>query len=224
MSFSNYYQDFLSKLQLDFRLPEGIGLLYPYHEAEVERVCKIFYGKFYREGPDRIFLIGINPGRFGAGITGIPFTDPIRLEEKCRIPNAFDKRPELSSVFIYDMIDAYGGVEAFYSRFFVTAVSPLGFIKNGKNLNYYDNPALQRALEPFIVASMREQLDMGGRRDVAFSIGMGKNAAYLHYLNKKYHFFDEVGVLPHPRWIMQYRLKKKEGMIETYLDKLSKVI
>ena len=91
-------------------------------------------------------MLGINPGRFGAGVTGITFTDPVRLEKECGIPNNFDKRQELSSVFIYDFIAAWGGAEAFYSRFFLSAVFPLGFTREGRNLNYYDDPQLMGRL------------------------------------------------------------------------------
>lgn len=220
MSFRDYYKDFLSTLKLNNPLPEGVRLLYPFQEPEVSRVCKEFYEKFYNDSDDRIFLIGINPGRFGAGVTGIPFTDPVRLEEKCHITNAFDKRPELSSIFIYEMIDAYGGPAVFYKHFFITSVSPLGFVQDGKNLNYYDNSRLQNKLEHFIVESMKKQLAMGGRKDIAFSIGKGKNVEYLRHINSKYGFFDRIEALPHPRWVMQYQLQRKQEMIDDYLDKL----
>ena len=54
------------------------------------------------------------------------------------------KKQELSSVFMYEMINAYGGAELFYKRFYITAVSPLGFVKNGRNLNYYDDKILAK--------------------------------------------------------------------------------
>ncbi len=221
MPFSRYYEDFLENLKINSRLPAGVDLLYPFKDPAVAKVCKTFYKKFYDDENERIFLIGINPGRFGAGVTGIPFTDPVRLESKCGISNPFEKRGELSSVFIYDMVEAFGGVDAFYKHFLITAVSPIGFVKDGKNLNYYDMRELQDALEPFIVASMKKQVAMGGRTDIAFSIGKGKNIAYLEYLNCKYGFFDKIEALPHPRWVMQYRLKRKREMIDVYLDKLS---
>lgn len=220
MSFISYFQDFLSTLKIDVSLPVGVDLLYPFEDHSVAEICKTFYNKFYDDLDARIFLIGINPGRFGAGITGLPFTDPVRLETACGIANPFVKRSELSSVFIYDMIDAFGGVEVFYKQFLITAVSPLGFMQDGRNLNYYDDRTLQDTLEPFIVESMEKQLAMGGRKDIAFSIGKGKNMAYIKNLNNKYGFFDEIKALPHPRWVMQYRLKRKSEMIDEYLSKL----
>lgn len=39
-------------------------------------------------------ILGINPGRFGAGTTGIAFIDPIRLENECGINNSFPKKVE----------------------------------------------------------------------------------------------------------------------------------
>jgi hypothetical protein len=164
-------------------------------------------------------LLGINPGRFGGGITGIPFTDPVKLYEICEIPNKFDKRVELSSTFIYDMIASFGGPELFYGKYYFSAVSPIGFVKNGKNLNYYDDRELQDAWESFMVNSLRVQLDFCDNDEV-YSIGMGKNVQFLNDLNKKYKLFGKINALPHPRWIMQYRLKRKQEFIDEYRDKL----
>jgi hypothetical protein len=88
--------------------------------------------------------LGINPGRFGAGVTGIPFTDTKRLEEKCWLTIEGLTTYEPSSVFVYDVIEAYGGVEKFYSDYYISSVCPLGFVKfneKGKeiNYNYYDS-------------------------------------------------------------------------------------
>ena len=81
-------------------LPPGIELMNPYRNEEVRRIVTRFYECFYADTNPRIPLVGINPGRFGAGITGITFTDPIRLATVCGISNTFSKRQELSSVFI----------------------------------------------------------------------------------------------------------------------------
>ena len=52
-------------------------------------------------------------------------------------------------------------------------------------------------------------------------MGMGQNFKYLQVLNKKYQLFDKIESLPHPRWIMQYRLKRKQEFIHEYIDKIS---
>ena len=95
--------------------------------------AKQFYNRFYNDTNKRIYLIGINPGRFGGGTTGIAFTDPINLQVKCEIENKFAKKQELSSDFIYKLIDEFGGVENFFSKFYLTALYPLALIKDGKN-------------------------------------------------------------------------------------------
>ena len=41
-------------------------------------------------------------------------------------------------------------LSAFYANYFIGAVCPLGFMKDGKNINYYDDKKLQQAVTPFI--------------------------------------------------------------------------
>lgn len=211
---------FYDKLQIKSSLPAGSEILNPYENPEVKNIVKAYFTRFYDDHEDRVIILGINPGRFGAGITGITFTDPIRLEEDCQIPNSFEKRAELSSRFIYEMISSYGSCQAFYQRFFLSAVSPLGFVRDGKNLNYYDDRDLESALEKFIESTLRAQLDMGIRKDKAICLGEGKNKKYLEKLNGKLNLFGEIISLPHPRWIMQYRFKRKEEFLEKYLEVL----
>src|SRR5438045_5396299 len=137
-SFADNILDFLFNLQLPFNLPKDVEVLDAHQRPVVREVCSIFYKKYYNDNDQRHLLIGINPGRFGGGVTGIPFTDPIRLEKFCGIQNDFQKKQELSSVFIYEMIEAFGGAEKFYKQFYFSAMSPLGFVKHEKNLNNYD--------------------------------------------------------------------------------------
>ena len=184
----------------------------------------MIFSKYYGDTKQRTFIIGINPGRFGAGITGIPFSDPIRLEKDCKIPNSFEKKQELSSVFIYDMINAYGGPELFYSRFYITSVSPLGFVMNGKNLNYYDQKNLENALVPFIVQALQEQLKFGANQNSAICLGEGKNYKFLKKLNQEHNFFSEILPLPHPRFVMQYRYKSRQEYVRKYVDVLNQTM
>ena len=165
--------------------------------------------------------MGINPGRFGAGITGITFTDPVRLEDICGIRNPFHKKQELSSVFIYDLIEAFGGVQAFYSSWFLSAVSPLGFKRDGKNLNYYDEKVLQETLTPFILDKINQHISMGFSTDEVICLGEGKNYKFLVELNNDHKLFKEIIPLPHPRWIMQYRYHSRSEFISKYLKVLT---
>jgi hypothetical protein len=210
--------DFYKQLLPPPGLPTGVEVLLPFNEASVITTFRAFYDKYYADANPRYAIIGINPGRFGSGVTGVPFTDPIRLQSDCGIENSFAKKQELSSVFMYEMINAFGGPEAFYSRFYITSYSPLGFVMGGKNLNYYDDKSLASTIEPFAVACMNEQLAWGIHRTVAFCLGDGKNFAFLSKLNTKHQFFEKIIPLSHPRFIMQYKLKSKQDYIDKYLQ------
>ena len=214
--------NFYENLELPDLKDTDIELLLPFSEPEVKEAMAYFFNKYFADQNPRTMLVGINPGRFGGGTTGIPFTDPINLEKYCGIPNKFEKRHELSSKFIYDMISGFGGPDEFYSRYYFYSVSPVGFTKGGKNFNYYDDPKLKEALEEFIVRSFEEHFRMGMSREVAYSLGQGRNITELQGLNKKYGFFKDIKPLPHPRWVMQYRLKRKEEFIDMYLRELQK--
>lgn len=189
--------------------------MFPYSDPAVMRVTSAFYRKFFDDTSPRVFLIGINPGRFGAGTTGIPFTDPVSLEKQCGIPNQFPKRRELSAEFFEQLIERWGGPQEFYRSHFFSAASPIGFTKGGKNYNYYDDPKLLAAVRPFIISTLRAQLAFGARRDVAVVLGTGRNYAFLVRLNAELRLFDKLLVVEHPRFIMQYRRPK----VPEYLDK-----
>ncbi len=218
--FKNILHDFYLRLKLPDDLPSGVEILNPYQELQTRKIVDRFFSKYYDDQHPRVLLIGINPGRFGGGVTGIGFTDPVNLEKHCGIPNDLEKKAELSSEFMYQMIEAIGGAKLFFRRFFFSSVSPLGFTKGGVNLNYYDIPELKNSLEPFMAEALQRQIELGGSAEVAFSIGMGQNVKYLHYLNTKYGLFKTIEALPHPRWVMQYRRKAKDRYIEEYKEKL----
>jgi hypothetical protein len=187
----------------------------PYTTPQVKAVVQQFYTKFFNDTHPRIFVIGINPGRFGGGITGIPFTDPSALQEYCGVTNGFQSKTELSSRFVYRFIHHFGGASAFYSRFFLTALFPLALIKEGKNYNFYDAADVYATLKPAIVSNIQAQIAFGANRKVAVCLGK-KNGEYLHKLNQENHFFKSITVLEHPRYIMQYKLKQIDHYLETY--------
>lgn len=214
MSFGNNALSYLSSLNPRLKVPKGVEILPQFSNPEAFHVNEVFYQTFFNDDNTRDLILGINPGRFGAGITGIAFTDPIRLETVLRIKNTFQKKPELSSVFVYEFIQKFGGPEKFYSKFFVNSVCPLGFTKDGKNLNYYDLPELEKLVTPFIINSLEKVIKLGINTNSVFCLGEGKNFKYLHKLNQRHQFFKQLIPLAHPRYIMQYKRKQ----IEHYLD------
>jgi hypothetical protein len=182
-----------------------------------------FIKKFYNDNKPRKLILGINPGRFGAGVTGVPFTDSKRLENECRIEIEGVSTHEMSSVFVYDFINAYGGVDQFYSDYYINSVCPLGFLivdnkGHEKNYNYYDSKDLEKAVKPFIIKTLKEQIDFGMDRDVCYSLGSGKNFKYLKDLNKELNLFKKIQPLEHPRYIMQYKTKLKDEYIRKFID------
>jgi hypothetical protein len=220
MSFAQSILQYYKQLATPAKLPADIETMNPYQDEQAFELTRQFYEKYYSDSKKRIICFGINPGRFGGGITGIPFTDPINLEDSCGIKNQLQRKPELSSRFIYDMIFAFGGPDVFYQHVFISAVSPLGYIKDGINLNYYDVKGYKDIFEDYVVEEIRKQLELPVRTDIVFSIGKGKNIEFLKFINKKYGFFQDVRPLPHPRWVMQYRLKRKAEFIQQYVDEL----
>ncbi len=221
MTFADHVLHFYKNLRIAETLPDDVVVLDPYADEMSFHYCSQFYKKFYSDNSSRTMIIGINPGRHGGGITGVPFTDPHKLEERCGISNPFKKKTELSADFIYHMIDAFGGTELFYGKFYFSAISPLGFTKGGKNLNYYDVKELKSALNDFIIDSMRQQLSFGINRDTCFCLGEGENFKYLKKLNEDLRFFDKIIPLAHPRFIMQYRRKKMSDYVNDYVIKLT---
>ena len=143
--FSFFFKKYLLTLQKSISVPTDISVLNPYINTDTINCCHSFYSNYYNDNNKRFFLFGINPGRLGAGLTGIGFTDPFHLSSICGIDNVLSKKKELSSSFIYEVIELYGGVELFLSKFFITSICPLGFVKNNKNINYYDDKELLKS-------------------------------------------------------------------------------
>ncbi|MEO6230380.1 MAG: uracil-DNA glycosylase family protein [Ferruginibacter sp.] len=210
-------------------LPAGIRIMNPFKEDKaILPLAATFYKKYYNDFNKRHLVLGINPGRFGGGVTGIPFTDSKRLVEDCGIDYIGKITHETSSVFIYEMIAAYGGPQNFYSKFYINSICPLGFTAIGNkgteiNYNYYDSKELTDAVFDFMVESIQKQLAMGIDREICFCFGTGKNEKFLHALNEEKKFFKRIVALEHPRFIMQYKSKIKQFYIDKYLTAFNEV-
>ncbi|MGI9042514.1 MAG: uracil-DNA glycosylase family protein [Gemmatimonadaceae bacterium] len=204
-------------------VPRGVTVMNPYTERPVQRYLKGFLNKYFDDDRPRIAMLGINPGRFGAGVTGITFTDPVALADACGIPNHLPRKRELSSIYVYDVIGRMGGPEEFYRHFFLSAVCPLGFTRKGINLNYYDDRKLEREVTPFIVSSIEQHLALGCRSDHVVILGRGDNARFFSRLNEKHGWFGEVHAVDHPRFIMQYRRRHLDEYLAQYASLLSAI-
>ncbi len=221
-TFAQKVIDFNRHLNYTGPLPPGFHVLNPYVEnPETLVVMEQFYYKYYNDCSTRKFIIGINPSRHGAGVTGVPFTDTKRLSSACGISMTSAHTHEVSSVFVYDMIDAYGGPDAFYQSVYINSPFPLAIVREAKNgtwlnANYYDDPLLFKMVKQYMVDTLRKHIQMGLDTSKVFILGK-KNAAYIHQLNQEYKLFDEMIVLEHPRFIQQYKSKEKQHYIDKYL-------
>jgi hypothetical protein len=231
MSFADKVISYNKQLDFCSELPPGIRVMNPYKESpQVITITEQFYRKFYNDDNKRHIILGINPGRFGGGVTGIPFTDSKRLKS---IGIDYDGKEthEPSSVFVYDFIAAFGGAERFYQHFYINSVCPLGFTSTGKNgkeinYNYYDDKALTAATYDFIIENLKKQIDSGINTDTCFCFcfGNGKNEKFLRKMNDEHHFFKKIIALEHPRFIVQYKSKTKQQYIDKYIAAFESVL
>lgn len=216
-TFGDKVLSFYDGLSLPSNLPANIEVINPLENSQTKKYIRKFFSIFFNDTGKRVFVLGINPGRFGSGVTGVNFTDPIALEEYCGIQNRLQKRRELSSEFVYTFINEWGGAKKFYSDFFLSAVSPIGFTNKGLNYNYYDDKSFLNLINPFIVNTLKSQCSLGARESVIL-FGTGKNQKLFTQLNDKYHFFKKIYALEHPRYIMQYKRKHVNEYLRKYKD------
>lgn len=226
-TFADRVNRFNRELELSAELPAGIRIMNPFRDnPEILKITSSFYTKFYNDHHPRRLILGINPGRLGAGSTGIPFTDSKRLTDKCGIPIESVSTHEPSSVFVYEMIERYGGVKRFCQDYFITSLCPLGFVARSKkgnwvNCNYYDREDLFRAVRPFMITCLKQQIGFGVDPRTCYVLGK-KNARYVGSINDEEHLFSSIVALDHPRYIEQYRSKLKAQYLSDYITLLEK--
>lgn len=216
---------FNKSLQYTGKLPEGFAVLNPYLDnPETLQVMTSFYDKYYNDEVPRKFIIGINPSRHGAGVTGVPFTDTKHLENDCGIPMLSARTHEVSSVFVYDMIAQYGGVAAFYKDYYINSPFPLAIVRknaqgNWLNANYYDDPELFALTREYMIETLKKHIALGLDSNEVYILGK-KNATFLEKLNKEASLFKKMVVLEHPRYIEQYKSKEKQLYIDKFITLL----
>lgn len=213
-------------LKYDGNLPDDFQVLNPYLDnPETIVVMEKFYQKYYNDSNQRKFLIGINPSRHGAGVTGVPFTDTKRLESVCGIKMQSAYTHEISSVFMYDMIEQYGGADEFYKDIYINSPFPLAIVRKSKgswvNANYYDDKKLFNDVKDFMIDCLKKHISLNLDTSEVFILGK-KNADFISKLNQEANLFNKMTVLEHPRYIQQYKSKEKELYIDKYILALKK--
>ncbi|MFD2909417.1 SMUG2 DNA glycosylase family protein [Flavobacterium ardleyense] len=214
--------DFNRHLQYSDELPENFRVINPYLDnPETLDVMQQFYHKFYNDDNSRKFIVGINPSRHGAGVTGVPFTDTKRLESICGIKMNSAHTHEISSVFLYDMISEFGGASEFYKQFYINSPFPLAIVRKSKegnwlNANYYDDKTLFEIVKDYMIASLKQHISLGLDTSEVYVLGK-KNATFIQKLNKESNLFGNLKVLEHPRYIQQYKSKEKQLYIDKYI-------
>ena len=223
--FADRLRHFLTTFPLPAALPNGVEAHSPFREPAVAELLRRFSEQYYADNQPRVAVLGINPGRLGMGRTGVAFTDPAALTEFCGIAHDLPRqRPELSSQFIYQVVTALGGPQEFYQHFFLGSIYPLVLLNNGLNYNYYDAPALTKALWPDMQLSLRQQVqEMGLRTDVAVSLGK-RNGVFLNRLNDELGLFKKIIILDHPRYLMQYRRRDLAANVAHYVEALGSLL
>ena len=221
-TFGDKVIDFNRHLEYSDKLPKDFKVINPYLDnPETIDVMQQFYNKFYNDTNQRKFIVGINPSRHGAGVTGVPFTDTKRLESVCGIKMHSAHTHEISSVFIYDFINEFGGVKDFYNQFYINSPFPLAIVRKTKenkwlNANYYDDSKLFEMVKYFMITSLKKHISMGLDISNVFVLGK-KNATFIQKLNKEAKLFNTLKVLEHPRYIQQYKSKEKQLYIDKYI-------
>lgn len=112
-----------------------------------------FYTTYYSSAAwPRIVLCGINPGRLGAGKTGVPFLDFKSLSQL--LDAVTDQDEEKSAQFIWKLIETFPSPKKFFESVYLTNISWFGFTQSGKNLNYYKLPGNLQGV--FVKSFVRE--------------------------------------------------------------------
>jgi hypothetical protein len=224
-NFANGMISYLENLKhQEPELPVGISTYNPYADQNVRRCVSSFYRKFFNDEASRQVLFGINPFRWGAGLTGIPFTDARRLKEKCGIDFKKPASQENAVGFIYEVVDQLGGPELFYQKFYFNWLCPLGLleekVKDHKGYSYYEKASLYQSVKALIADNIAHLLDIGTDRENCFVIGRGKNERYLRKINGEHGFFRNIISLEHPGYITRYHAAERDRYLKQYVEQI----
>ncbi len=147
--------DALRRDLADLRTSLGAPVAHVYSPLEYAwPVFQSYVRRFADGGRPRAVLVGMNPGPWGMVQTGVPFGDPVVVSQWMGLTGAVTeppatelhpKRPvlglasprrEVSGSRLFTLAqDAYGGLDAFFRRFWLTNYCPLAFFDaDGRNV------------------------------------------------------------------------------------------
>lgn len=173
--------------------------------------AKQFYTRYYGDRFPRTVICGLNPGRLGAGKTGVPFLDFASLSTL--LPGIVRQDTEPSAQFFFRVVQHFGA-DSFFRSFFVTNVSWVGFKRGAANLNYADLPPKALAfVEKMFQWEMKQVKPL---RIVSLGVEVQKTVNTLFARTP----VDTTVRLPHPRSCVFP--KKVRLRVQDYIDVLSK--
>lgn len=172
----------------------GPPAAYTYNPLAYARAAHELFLTRYGEGRPaaRILLVGMNPGPFGMGQTGVPFGDIVAAKEwmglaaPVDVPASFHpKRPILgyestrregSGKRLWGWAEQrWGSPDAFFDAFFVHNYCPLWFTEeSGRNLIPEKLPKAER--EPLLAACDKGLRDVVAAIEPRAIVGVGKFA------------------------------------------------
>ena len=174
-----------------------------------------FHKRYVQPNSPKIVMCGINPGRRGAGITGIPFIDTNSLSEM--LPDISNPKSEKSAKFFFSIIKEFG-INEFSRNIHVTNMSWFGFysLDKGTNVNYNYLPI---EIQNVLVDKFVEEMDFVNP-NVILPIGDTVKLELLNNLKVKNRISAEIGTrLYHPA----YRLVERNSYIKVLTEYLTKL-
>ena len=180
-----------------------------------------FHKKYVEPNSPKIVICGINPGRKGAGKTGIPFIDFASLTRM--LPDIKENDSEQTAKFFFSVIQKIG-IENFYKNFHVTNLSWFGFSRIDKNKNVnYDNEDIPAEIKNCLIDKFVEEMEL---INPDYIITLSKDVLYeLKSLKEQKKISSEIGArLNHPSWITTYRSKDINMWKIKYVETLSEYI
>ena len=180
----------------------------------VNEFYKIVYQK---NNVNRIVLCGINPGRNGAGKTGVPFIDNLSLSKILSKIEERDSEP--SAQFVWSVISKFNNFNEFFDSVYLTNISWLGFTKNGNNYQYYE---LENELRvEFIKGFVQEMNIVKPYAIIPLSIDVNKD---INILKNKYNKnWNVINRLNHPSWC-SFNTERANEWCNRYYEEIKRQI